>query len=116
MSLEQLVRNVESWGQNKGIVNFSKEQVLAQIGKVKEELAEVEQAVVEYFDTNCEPFDDTEVNLFENIENELGDLGVTWIMVATCLEIYVGDALLSAYNKISKRTGNVVNGVFVKDG
>jgi NTP pyrophosphatase (non-canonical NTP hydrolase) len=51
----------------------------------------------------------------ENQVMELGDVIVTLILTGHKLDIDIEDALASAYDKISKRTGRTVNGVFIKD-
>lgn len=102
MNFEEIATKVIEWGYAKGIIDNTKEQVKAQLGKVQEELDELSVAV-EY----DEPLDAKKL--------ELGDLYVTILMVSTCLSITPAEALEAAYNKISKRTGKVIDGVFVKD-
>jgi NTP pyrophosphatase (non-canonical NTP hydrolase) len=46
---------------------------------------------------------------------EMGDILVTLILTGAKLGIDIEDALAAAYDKISKRTGKTINGVFVKD-
>lgn len=47
---------------------------------------------------------------------EMGDVLVTIILTGAKLGITLEEALGAALTKISNRTGNVVNGIFVKDG
>ena len=49
------------------------------------------------------------------IEDALGDILVTIIIQAEMHELSLVDCLESAYNVISKRTGKMVDGQFVKD-
>lgn len=51
----------------------------------------------------------------EEIEDAIGDVAVCLINVAHLWGTSLGDCLQGAYDTISKRTGKMVNGVFVKD-
>ena len=51
----------------------------------------------------------------EKAKMEMGDILVTCILTSAKAGFDVEDALAAAYDKISKRTGKTVNGVFVKD-
>src|SRR5690606_19858681 len=96
-----LIQNkVKKWAYDKGIV--SNGNAHAQMQKMQEEVNELFEAV-EALDPDA-------------VLNELGDVLVTCIVQAACWELDIEHALEVAYNKISKRTGTTVNGVFVKDG
>jgi NTP pyrophosphatase (non-canonical NTP hydrolase) len=51
----------------------------------------------------------------ESAKLEMGDVLVTCILTCAKLDLDLEDCLSAAYDKISKRTGKTVNGVFVKD-
>jgi len=51
----------------------------------------------------------------EEINDALGDILVTIILQAELQNVNLTDCLEGAYNIISKRTGKMQNGVFVKD-
>jgi len=107
MTYKEVVENILDWGQAKGIVYPSVEQITAQLRKNHEEAIEVLDAAVTYFGT--------EGHSIDNLRSECGDLGVTWLMACACAGVDPREALVAAYNKISKRTGKVVDGQFVKD-
>lgn len=107
MTYEEVVEGILDWGQAKGIVYPSVEQITAQLRKNHEESVEVLDSAVTYFGSKNYPID--------NLRSECGDLGVTWLMVCACAGVDPREALVVAYNKISKRTGKVIDGQFVKD-
>lgn len=74
---------------------------IAQAGKTIEEVDELVQAIIK---------DDK-----EEIVDALGDILVTIIIQAEMQGLSLVHCLNSAYNVISKRTGKMVNGQFVKD-
>ena len=107
MTYEEVAEAIIAWGECKGIVKPTIEQVTAQLRKNSEESQEVLDEAFIYFDVAGSTID--------NLRNECGDLGVTWLMVCACCGVDPREALVIAYNKISKRTGKVVDGQFVKD-
>lgn len=90
---------VESWAEEKGI--FDKATPMAQALKTLEETTELCTAI------NA---DDR-----EEIVDAMGDIMVTLIIQAKMQNVSLEYCLKSAYNVISKRTGKMVNGQFVKD-
>lgn len=52
---------------------------------------------------------------FENMKTEMGDIFVTLIILCKQLGISPSECLDLAYNKISKRKGKTINGIFVKE-
>lgn len=91
--------NVLQWGADKGIL--SKATPMAQAIKTLSEVEELLRAI------NC---DDK-----EEIKDAYGDILVTIILGAKLSGLDIEDCLQSAYDVISKRTGKMVNGQFVKD-
>ena len=90
---------VENWAEDKGI--FSKATPMAQALKTLEETTELCTAVSN--------------NDRGEIIDAMGDIMVTLIIQAKMQEISLEHCLESAYRIISKRTGKMVNGQFVKD-
>lgn len=90
---------VIAWATQKGI--FDKGTPLAQCGKTFEEVEELETAILDG--------DKAE------IIDALGDILVTIIIQAEMQGLNLVECLESAYNVISKRTGKMVDGTFVKD-
>ena len=90
---------VESWAEEKGILE--KATPMAQALKTLEETTELCTAI------NA---DDR-----EEIIDAMGDIMVTLIIQAKMQNVSLEYCLKSAYNVISKRTGKMVNGQFVKD-
>lgn len=97
---DKLEKNVRLWADSKGIPE--KSDYLKQFDKLKEEVEETEQALHE--------------NDFSHAIEELGDIAVTLINTVYLLDknMTVADCLNIAYEKISKRSGKMVDGMFVK--
>lgn len=99
MSLTELEDKIIAWGYDKGIL--PNPDPMAQLTKTFEEVDELSQAITD---------DDT-----KEIKDAIGDIFVTLVMQAQAWGVTVEDCAEQAYNVISKRTGKMVNGVFVKD-
>ena len=116
MNYQELEAKVLEWAKDKGILE--KATPLAQANKTLEEVQELLEAVSaqekeHYLFTNTKG---KEVVTAEEIKDALGDILVTIIIGAKLQGLKLEDCLESAYNVISKRTGKMVDGVFVKDG
>lgn len=115
MVYKELESLVKLWAEQKGIL--SKATPLAQAKKTREEVFELVEAVeaqvngLEFFINSK----DKKVNTKEEIKDAFGDILVTIIIGAELQGMKLEDCLQSAYNVISKRTGKMVNGQFVKD-
>lgn len=115
MEYKELEQLVEKWAEDKGILE--KATPLAQGGKTFEEVEELIEAL-EVQEEGLETFTNhkgKEVNTEEEIKDALGDILVTLIIQAKLQNLNLLDCLESAYNIISKRTGKMVDGQFVKD-
>ena len=98
-TLDTLEDNVVQWAINKGIMG--KATPVTQMYKMQEEVDEL----------LCEVGNEDR----DKILMELGDVLVTCCIQASMWNTSIGECLGLAYNKISKRTGEMKNGVFVKD-
>lgn len=92
-------QNVIDWAKDKGILE--KSSPLKQHGKTEEEVAELKHALL--------------TNDREELIDSLGDVLVTLIIQAELNGLDIEDCLEVAYNVISKRTGSMIEGIFVKD-
>ncbi len=99
MDYFELEAAVEGWAQEKGIL--AKATPMAQALKTLEETTELCTAINN--DDRAEVID------------AMGDIMVTLIIQAKMQDLSLEGCLESAYNVISKRTGKMVNGQFVKD-
>lgn len=90
---------VEEWAAQKSILE--KATPMAQALKTLEECTELCTAI--------------NVNDREEIIDAMGDIMVTLIIQAKMQNVSLEECLESAYNVISKRTGKMINGQFVKD-
>ena len=99
MDYFELEAVVEVWAHEKGILN--KATPMAQALKTLEETTELCTAINS---------DDR-----EEIIDAMGDIMVTLIIQAKMQNVSLEYCLESAYNVISKRTGKMINGQFVKD-
>ncbi len=104
---EELEEKVIDWAHIKGILGDTvsdselEGRKLRQLGKFEEESVEFMEAV---YSTNV-----------DNVRDELGDVLVTLTVQANLWGLSLTECLDEAYNKISVRTGRMVDGVFVKD-
>ena len=98
-SYNELSALVIAWAHQKEI--FEKGNPIAQCHKTIEEVEELHFAIKE--------------NNREETIDALGDILVTIIIQAEMQGLNLVECLESAYNVISKRTGKMVNGTFVKD-
>jgi NTP pyrophosphatase (non-canonical NTP hydrolase) len=99
MNYSELESAVEQWAEDRGI--FDKATALKQALKTQEEVTELVNAIVD--------------NDFDEIQDAMGDILVTLIIQAKMQKVSLEVCLEGAYNIISKRTGKMVNGQFVKD-
>lgn len=90
---------VEEWAKEKGIL--AKATPIKQAMKTQEELTELCNAILD--------------NDKEEIKDAIGDIVVTLIIQAKMQGMTIEECLNSAYDVISKRTGKMVNGQFIKD-
>lgn len=97
--MDKLIADVISWADNKGILD--KSGPLKQHVKTQEEVNELLSALVDK--------DRGE------IIDAIGDIMVTLIIQAKLNDLDLEGCLRSAYSVISKRQGQMVNGLFVKD-
>jgi NTP pyrophosphatase (non-canonical NTP hydrolase) len=99
MDYKILETKVINWAEEKGI--FDKGMPIKQSFKTLEEVGELINAV--------------STNNHLEIKDALGDILVTIIIQAKMQNVDLIECLNMAYNTIAKRTGEMVNGTFVKD-
>jgi NTP pyrophosphatase (non-canonical NTP hydrolase) len=99
MNYQELEKLVIEWANEKGILE--KATTIAQAAKTMEECTELMVAIARHDD--------------DEIVDALGDILVTIIIQAEMQGLKLEECLESAYNVISKRTGKMINGTFVKD-
>ena len=98
MNLIDLVENVEIWSINKGL---DKAESSKQFLKVTEEVGEVAAGLAR--------------NDRAMIEDGIGDVIVTLIILAQQNGLTIEQCLATAYAEIADRKGKTINGVFVKE-
>jgi len=99
MNYSELENLIEIWAEEKGIL--TKATTIKQAMKTQEEVTELCNAILD--------------NNKNEVQDAIGDILVTLIIQAKMQNLKVENCLESAYNIISKRTGKMVNGQFVKD-
>ena len=95
--MNELVYLVEEWSKDKGLNNADPTK---QFLKVSEEFGEIAAAMAR--------------GQYEELKDAIGDTIVTLIILSQQQGLTVEECLAQAYGVISKRTGKMVNGVFVK--
>jgi NTP pyrophosphatase (non-canonical NTP hydrolase) len=99
MEYRDLEIAIEQWAEDKGIID--KATPIAQALKTLEETTELCVAI-----NNKDKAE---------IIDAIGDIVVTLIIQCRMQDVLLEDCLNSAYDVISKRTGKMINGQFVKD-
>jgi len=100
-TVEKLEVEVVRWAKQKGI--FDESSAASQMDKMYEEVEELDEEVRDIIQDR------------EAIKNELGDVLVTCVIQANFRGLHLQTCLEAALNKITKRTGRMINGQFVKD-
>lgn len=102
MTTQQQIELVREWGRDKGIIGPNgKATETAQLKKLIEETGELYAAI--HCNDQAEKID------------AIGDCTVVLILLADIIGVSFEDCLETAYQVISKRTGSIVGGVFIKD-
>ena len=100
--MNELIQNVLQWGIDKNIIGTDgKGTRYGQADKMLEEANETHMAV--------------NTNDLRDVKDGIGDTVVTLILLADMYGWTLEECLQVAYDVISKRTGKMVDGVFVKD-
>ena len=102
--MEELENKVVDWAYDKGILNSqppSKQRMLQQFSKTEEEVAELLDAIL--------------AQDKEEAVDAIGDILVTLIVQTRLWNTNLYECRDEAYEVISKRTGRMVDGIFVKD-
>lgn len=106
--MDELILCVREWGRSKGITGpTGTGTTKRQYDKLEEEFKELGTAL--------------SYNDVDEVIDAIGDMTVVIILLCDLiskeykLNIDMFDCLQSAYNVISKRTGKMINGQFVKD-
>ena len=95
----KMFENIREWAKDRGL--YDKGDSKTQLIKLQEEMGELAKATLE----NDKP----------EIIDAIGDMVVVLTNLAHLNEVYIETCIAEAYNVISKRTGKMVNGTFVKD-
>ena len=104
---EEIELKVIDWGHIKGILgNLNTDADRHQ--RIQKQLSKFEEESVEMI--NAISSGDV-----DKIRDEMGDVLVTLVIQSNLWGLDLTDCLDEAYNKISVRTGRMVDGVFVKD-
>lgn len=113
--MDQLVKDVILWAEAKGILELG--TPASQMEKTYEECDELKEAI--YHQglrlTHYVSSDGKRKNTSDEIMDAIGDITVTLIIQAEMQGLSFEDCLQEAYNVISKRTGRMIDGQFVKD-
>ena len=124
MNFTQLEELVLEWADKKDLLHEG--NVDKQFMKFIEEVFEFKTELDAYiyikndldaeYDVMGEIFSDKHFyTTFDNLKLEMGDIFVTLIILCKQLGITPAECLELAYNKISKRKGKTINGIFVKE-
>lgn len=107
-SFGELKELVLEWADDKDLLRSENADV--QFGKFIEEVFEF-KTEMDFYSNKAEIL--KSINK-EHMEDEMGDIFVTLIILCEDLEIDPVVCLSMAYKKISKRQGKTINGTFVK--
>lgn len=112
---DDLQEKVIAWARQKEIL--SKATPLTQVSKTQEELDELKEALhyQSLGETHYINSKGKAVKTEDEILDSVGDILVTLIIQAEMQGLNIVDCLEVAYGVISKRTGKMIDGIFVKD-
>lgn len=96
--MRELIEKIEMWGIDRGLDNCNS---VMQSTKTLEEVTELQQALIN--DNKLE------------IEDAIGDIFVTLIMICLQQDMNIEECIENAYQVIRNRKGCMVNGLWVKD-
>lgn len=118
--MNELIDNVRQWFHKKGIIANS--NPLKQLEKTQEELTETRDAAVRlgctrFYANQLTPelYEDQRKLYLNELKDGIGDTVVTLIGVCEMYGLSLEECLQQAYDVISKRTGKMVDGKFVKE-
>ena len=102
VNMNDLIEQIRQWGRDKEIIgDHGKATLATQFYKLREEVQEIGKAILD---------DDP-----AETEDGIGDATVVLILLADLADMNFEDCVKSAYDVISKRTGKMIDGTFVKD-
>jgi len=104
---EEIELKVIDWGHIKGILGDLHTDA-DRHKRIQKQLSKFEEESVEMIDAISS-------GDVDKIRDEMGDVLVTLVIQSNLWGLDLTDCLDEAYNKISVRTGRMVDGVFVKD-
>ncbi len=96
--MDSLIEKIEQWSKDR---NLDKADSAKQMLKVMEEVGEVASALAK--------------GNLDELEDGIGDVIVTLIILAQQNNLTLQHCAFSAYQQIANRTGKTVNGIFIKD-
>ena len=96
----KMFENIRQWADERGL--YDKGDTKTQLIKLQEEMGELAKATLE----NDKP----------EVIDAIGDIVVVLTNLAHLNGVHIETCIAEAYNVISKRTGKMINGTFVKDG
>lgn len=99
MKMTNEFQPIRDWAEEKGI--FQKGDVKTQYVKLQEEAGELAKAIIK--------------NEKDEFIDALGDCTIVLVNLAKLGGYNLEDCVNSAYNIITKRKGNMINGSFVKE-
>lgn len=108
--MNELIKKVEAWGEEKGIMDQS--NAPKQFMKFIEEVFEF-KTMFEAEEMICSLYGD--YIRFNDTKMEFGDVLVTLIILAKQMNLDWEECLIMAYDKIKNRKGKTIDGVFVKE-
>ncbi len=110
-NFEELRKNVEEWADDKDLLHEENadKQFMKFIEEVFEFKREIDISNLRRLVGDNKDFISRDINL------EMGDIFVTLIILCNQLHIDCVECLQLAYEKISKRRGKTIDGIFVKE-
>ena len=94
-----MFENIRQWADERGLYDAGDPKT--QLIKLQEEMGELAKATLE--------------KDHDEVVDAIGDMVVVLTNLAHLNNVHIETCIAEAYNVISKRTGKMVNGTFVKD-
>ena len=111
--MDELILKIEQWMRDKGITRENGVTVVTQYGKMREEVAELGDALNNMLNHSWD-VEKAEENA-NHVDLELGDVVVTAIILAKLHGTDIRTCLSKTFAKIENRKGKIIKGTFVKE-
>jgi len=111
--MDELIGKIEQWAESNGINRSNGVTAIHQYAKIKEEFNELGDALNNML--NNSPNAETAEANANHVDLEIADLVIATIVLAKIHGTDIRTCLSKGYEKIEHRTGEIINGMFIRE-